>query len=43
MRASRRWLLFAILAASCTKAPVPYPEQIEQWHAEKDRFLREWA
>jgi uncharacterized protein len=43
MTASRRWLLFAILAASCSKAPVPYPEQIEQWHGEKDRFMREAA
>lgn len=43
MRASRRCFLLAILAASCSKAPVPYPAQIEEWHAEKDRFMREAA
>jgi uncharacterized protein (DUF1684 family) len=41
MSASRRWFLLAILAASCSKAPVPYSAQIDEWHAEKDRFMRE--
>ena len=27
--------------AACSKAPVPYPDQIAAWHAEKDRFMRE--
>lgn len=27
--------------AACSKPPVPYPEQIAAWHAEKDRFMRE--
>ena len=26
--------------AGCTRAPVPYPEQIAAWHAEKDQFMR---
>jgi uncharacterized protein (DUF1684 family) len=26
--------------AVCSKTPVPYPEQIAVWHAEKDRFMR---
>jgi uncharacterized protein (DUF1684 family) len=26
--------------AACSKPPVPYPEQITAWHAEKDRFMR---
>ena len=30
-----------VLASACTKAPVPYPEQIEAWHAEKDQFMRQ--
>jgi len=25
----------------CTRAPLPYPEQIAAWHAEKDQFMRE--
>jgi len=29
-----------VLAGACTKAPVPYPEQIASWHAEKDDFMR---
>ena len=29
-----------VLLAACSKAPVPYPEQIAAWHAEKDRFMR---
>lgn len=33
--------LMWILAAACSKAPVPYPDQIAAWHAEKDRFMRE--
>jgi uncharacterized protein len=30
-----------VLAAACSKTPVPYPDQIAAWHAEKDRFMRE--
>jgi hypothetical protein len=33
--------LLALLLGACTKAPLPYPEQISAWHAEKDRFMRE--
>jgi hypothetical protein len=33
--------LVLFLAAACTKTPVPYPEQIAAWHAEKDRFMRQ--
>lgn len=29
-----------LLLASCTRAPVPYGDQIAAWHAEKDRFMR---
>jgi uncharacterized protein (DUF1684 family) len=34
-------LAAACLLAACTSAPLPYPEQIAAWHAEKDRFMRE--
>ena len=36
-------LVFAVILvlAACSKAPLPYPEQIAAWHAEKDRFMRE--
>jgi uncharacterized protein (DUF1684 family) len=40
----RRILATAVLSiaiAGCTSAPVPYPDQIAAWHAEKDRFMRE--
>jgi len=30
-----------LVLAGCTKAPVPYLDQIAAWHAEKDRFMRE--
>lgn len=30
----------AIALAACEAAPIPYPEQIAAWHAEKDRFMR---
>ena len=30
-----------LVTAACSKAPLPYPEQIAAWHAEKDRFMRE--
>ena len=37
-----RWLLaFALLLAGCSAAPLPYPEQIQKWRAEKDAFMRE--
>ena len=31
----------AIAAAGCTKAPLPYTQQIEKWRADKDLFMRE--
>jgi uncharacterized protein len=34
------WLLLLVLAAACTKPPVPYADQIAAWHAEKDRFMK---
>jgi uncharacterized protein (DUF1684 family) len=30
-----------LLAAACSKPPLPYPDQIAAWHAEKDRFMRQ--
>ena len=30
-----------LIAIGCSKPPVPYPDQISAWHAEKDRFMRE--
>jgi uncharacterized protein (DUF1684 family) len=33
--------LFAALLAACTAAPLPYPEQIEKWRADKDAFMRQ--
>jgi hypothetical protein len=33
-------VLLLAFAAACSKPPVPYPEQIAAWHAEKDRFMR---
>jgi uncharacterized protein (DUF1684 family) len=32
--------LVAVAGAGCARTPVPYPDQIGQWHAEKDRFMR---
>ena len=34
-------VLLVLGAGGCSKAPVPYPEQIAAWHAEKDQFMRE--
>lgn len=34
------WLVLLVLAAACAKPPVPYPDQIAAWHAEKDRFMK---
>jgi uncharacterized protein (DUF1684 family) len=34
------WLVLLVLAAACTKPPVPYADQIAAWHAEKDRFMK---
>ena len=34
------WAVLLVVFACC-KAPLPYPEQIEAWHAEKDAFMRE--
>ena len=36
-------ILLLAMAAGCSKAPVPYPDQIAAWHAEKDRFMRDSA
>jgi len=33
--------LSLVVAAACSKPPVPYPDQIAAWHAEKDQFMRE--
>jgi uncharacterized protein (DUF1684 family) len=33
--------LLAGWAAACSKPPLPYPDQIAAWHAEKDLFMRE--
>jgi uncharacterized protein (DUF1684 family) len=35
-----RCALLLVLAAACTKPPVPYADQIAAWHAEKDRFMK---
>lgn len=36
-------VLIAISAflAACTAAPLPYPDQIQKWRADKDAFMRE--
>ena len=42
----RRWSLATAticLLFGCGAAPATYPDQIAQWHAEKDRFMRESA
>jgi uncharacterized protein (DUF1684 family) len=33
--------LVLLVPLACSKPPVPYPDQIAAWHAEKDRFMRE--
>lgn len=34
-------LMLGLAAAwGCSKAPLPYPDQIAAWHAEKDQFMR---
>ena len=33
----------AFAFASCARAPLPYPDAIAAWHADKDRFMRESA
>ena len=46
VRGVRRRLMLAIVAVTmhaCSKPPVPYPDQIAAWQAEKDRFMRESA
>ncbi len=46
MRQRAAWLVttaILLIATACSKTPVPYPEQISAWHAEKDRFMRESA
>jgi uncharacterized protein (DUF1684 family) len=30
-----------VLLAGCSSAPLPYPEQIQSWRADKDAFMRE--
>lgn len=32
--------VLTVLVTACSKAPVPYPDQIAAWHAEKDQFMR---
>jgi uncharacterized protein (DUF1684 family) len=41
-RRARAWIAAAICgtAVACSKPPVPYPDQIAAWHAEKDDFMR---
>ena len=34
-------VLVVVLQTACAKPPVPYPDQIAAWHAEKDQFMRE--
>ncbi len=34
-------LLVLAIGAGCSKPPLPYPDQIAAWHAEKDRFMRD--
>jgi uncharacterized protein (DUF1684 family) len=34
-------LLAAAILAACSAAPLPYPEQIQKWRADKDAFMRE--
>jgi uncharacterized protein (DUF1684 family) len=34
-------VLLTGVVAGCTRAPLPYPEQIAAWHAEKNQFMRE--
>ena len=36
-------ILLLAMAAGCSRAPLPYPDQIAAWHAEKDRFMRDSA
>ena len=37
-----RLLVLGLLpVAGCSKPPLPYPDQIGAWHAEKDQFMRE--
>ena len=38
---NRLALVAGLVRAGSSKPPVPYPEQIAAWHAEKDRFMRE--
>jgi uncharacterized protein (DUF1684 family) len=33
----------AVLLVSCERAPLPYPDQIAAWRADKDRFMRQAA
>jgi uncharacterized protein len=43
VRRARTWIAAAMCAAAvaCSKPPLPYPDQIAAWHAEKDRFMRD--
>lgn len=34
-------VLGVLALGACSKAPVPYPDQIAAWHSEKDQFMRE--
>jgi len=43
VRVLRVLMVLAVLMvpAACSKPPLPYADQIAEWHAEKDRFMRE--
>jgi uncharacterized protein (DUF1684 family) len=32
--------LIAVALSGCSRAPLPYPDQIAAWHEEKDRYMR---
>ncbi|MGH9409641.1 MAG: DUF1684 domain-containing protein [Vicinamibacterales bacterium] len=42
-RARAGWccLAVAVVMGACAAKPLPYPQQIAEWHQQKDRFMRE--
>ena len=36
----RELALALVVVSGCSKPPVPYPDKIAAWHAEKDQFMR---